>query len=85
MKPEQKIVARGAVSGIVTMALAVRALTTFLPAPSIGDTTAERLRYALVGYRITPLYRAPGFAATAYLNLGMILYALFHLFTGARP
>ena len=26
-----------------------------------------------IGYRIDPLYRAPGFSATAYLNLGMLL------------
>jgi hypothetical protein len=29
-----------------------------------------------IGYRIHPLYRAPGMAATAYLNLGMLLTAL---------
>ena len=32
-----------------------------------------------IGHRIHPLYRAPGFAGTAYLNLGMILYVLYHL------
>lgn len=31
------------------------------------------------GYRIHPLYRAPGMSATAYLNLGMILYVLYAL------
>jgi uncharacterized MAPEG superfamily protein len=30
-----------------------------------------------IGYRIHPLYRAPGFAATAYLNLGLLLGALW--------
>jgi hypothetical protein len=30
-----------------------------------------------VGYRIHPLYRAPGFAATAYLNLGLLVGALW--------
>ncbi len=33
-----------------------------------------------LGYRINPLYRAPGMAATAYMNLGMILYFLFCTF-----
>ena len=33
-----------------------------------------------LGYRLNPLYRAPGMAATAYMNLGMILYALFKIF-----
>jgi len=32
-----------------------------------------------IGYRVNPLYRAPGFSATAYLNLGMIGYALYHV------
>jgi len=32
-----------------------------------------------IGYRIHPLYRAPGFAATAYLNVGVILYCLYHI------
>jgi len=33
-----------------------------------------------VGYRLNPLYRAPGMSATAYMNLGMILYVLFKIF-----
>ena len=33
-----------------------------------------------LGYRLNPLCRAPGMSATAYLNLGMILYLPFHLF-----
>lgn len=35
-----------------------------------------------IGYRLDPLYRAPGMSATAYLNLGMILYVLFCVFVG---
>ncbi|HZF20740.1 MAG TPA: MAPEG family protein [Burkholderiales bacterium] len=35
-----------------------------------------------LGYRINPLYRAPGMSATAYMNLGMIVYVLFHVFLG---
>jgi len=31
------------------------------------------------GYRINPLYRAPGMAATAYLNLGIIVYVIYRL------
>jgi hypothetical protein len=30
-----------------------------------------------IGYRIHPLYRAPGFAATAYLNLGLLAGAIW--------
>jgi len=33
-----------------------------------------------LGYRLNPLYRAPGMSATAYMNLGMILYLLFYTF-----
>jgi uncharacterized MAPEG superfamily protein len=35
-----------------------------------------------VGYRIHPLYRAAGFAATAYLNMGLLAAALW--FAAAR-
>ncbi len=168
MKAEQKIVAIGAASGVLAMALSVWALTKFLPPPGIADSLGERLAYALranivaivplfimfitvgnsrflseaidptrraesrsmeidgrvadntlqqnfvfaiaslslstivpldhlqvvwscvivfvvaravfwLGYRINPLYRAPGMSATAYLNLGMILYLLFQM------
>ena len=168
MKPEQKIVAIGAASGVAAMTLGVWALTNVLPVPQIADSVGERLAYALranvvallplfimiitvansrflsdaidptrraesvsmqidgrvvdntlqqnfvfviaslalstivplyylqvvwacvivfvtarlvfwLGYRLNPLYRAPGMSATAYLNLGMILFLLFHL------
>jgi hypothetical protein len=172
MRAEQKIVALGAASGVVTMALSVWILASVLPTPAIADALAERLSYALranvfalvplfvmlitignsrflsdaidptrraesgpmqidgrvadntlqqnfvfvvaslalsttvplphlqvvwacaivfvvarfvfwLGYRINPLYRAPGMSATAYMNLGMILYALFRTFVSA--
>lgn len=35
-----------------------------------------------LGYRINPLYRAPGMSATAYMNLGMVAYVLFRTFVG---
>jgi len=35
-----------------------------------------------LGYRLNPLYRAPGMSATAYLNVGMIAYVLFRTFVG---
>jgi hypothetical protein len=35
-----------------------------------------------IGYRIDPLYRAAGFAATAYLNIGLIAAALWFAFRG---
>ena len=35
-----------------------------------------------LGYRINPLYRAPGMSATAYMNLFMLLYVLYRMFAG---
>lgn len=170
MKPEQKIVAIGAASGIVCMALAVWLLTQVLPSPAGVDSMPERIAYALrvnvvaivpffimliaignsrflsdaidptrlaetpaqqidgrvadntlqqnvvfaiaslalstvvspdylqviwacaivfmvarlvfwLGYRKHPLFRAPGMSATAYLNLGMIVFVLYSLVT----
>jgi hypothetical protein len=171
MRPEQKIVAIGAASGIAVMVLSVWLLTLALPAPAIDDEPAARIAYALkanlvavlplfvmiitiansrflsdaidptrraespsmvvdgrvadntlqqnfvfaiatlavstlipmqylqivwaativfvvarsvfwIGYRVHPLYRAPGMSATAYLNLGMILYVLYRVAVG---
>jgi hypothetical protein len=171
MKKEQRIVAAGASIGILLMALSVWLLTDFLPQPSIADTLADRIAFALqanvialvplfamlivignarflsdaidptrhaenrsmeidgrvadntlqqnfvfavaslalstlvslsylqvvwacaivfvvartafwLGYRINPLYRAPGMAATAYMNLGMIVFVLWRLVAG---
>ncbi len=169
MKAEQKVVAIGAATGIVLMALSVWILAGVLPRPTIADNIGERLAYALranivaivpffvmliavgnarflseaidptrraesrsieidgrvadntlqqnfvfaiaslalstvvslqhlqvvwacaivfvvaravfwLGYRLNPLYRAPGMSATAYMNLGMIVYLLFCTF-----
>jgi hypothetical protein len=35
-----------------------------------------------LGYRLNPLYRAPGMSASAYMNLGMIAYVLFRTVVG---
>ena len=166
MRPEQKVVAIGAASGVLTMVVLVWLLTQWLPAPTGIETPGERVAYALrinlvalvpffimiitiansrfmsdaidptlkaettaqlidgrvadntlqqnfvfavaslalatvldarhlqvlwacaivfmiarlafwFGYREHPLFRAPGMSATAYLNLGMILYVLY--------
>lgn len=68
-------------------AVASLALSTVVPlaylqaiwACTIVFVVARLLFWA--GYRINPLYRAPGMSATAYMNLGMILYVLYRLFT----
>jgi hypothetical protein len=168
MKPEQRVVAIGAASGIAAMVIAVWLLTKALPAPAIADEAGARLAYALranvfalvpffvmlvtignkrflsdaidptrnaesaamdidgrvadntlqqnfvfavaslavatlvpigsvqvvwacalwfvvarclfwAGYRLHPLYRAPGMSGTAYMNLFMIIYVLYRL------
>ena len=35
-----------------------------------------------IGYRLNALYRAPGMAATAYMNLGIMAYVLLRTFSG---
>src|SRR5215468_5624304 len=47
MRPEQKIVALGAATGIVTMAASVWLLASVLPTPVIVDAVGERLGYAM--------------------------------------
>jgi MAPEG family len=69
-------------------AIASLALSTVLPSPHLQTVWACAIVFVAaracfwLGYRINPLYRAPGMAATAYMNLGMIAYVLFHTFAG---
>jgi MAPEG family len=170
VKPEQRIVAIGASSGVLLMAAAVWALARALPTPEIADNLAARLGYAVranvfatlplvsmiaavgnsrflsdaidptkhvesrameidgrvadntlqqtlvfitgllalstvvsihrlqivwgcaivfviarmafwIGYRLNPLFRATGMAATLYLTIGIIGYVLFRTIT----
>jgi len=67
-------------------AVASLGLSTVVPAHHLQVVWAcaivfvfARLAFWL-GYRFNPLYRAPGMSATAYMNLGMILYVLFQTF-----
>jgi hypothetical protein len=59
MKPEQKTVAIGAASGIVSMLVLVWLLTTWLPPPTGIETMADRIAYAL---RINVVAILPFFA-----------------------
>ena len=62
------------------------ALSTFLMGETIKLISALTIVYVIarivfwIGYRIDPLYRAPGMAATSYMNLGILLYTLHFLF-----
>ena len=67
--------------------IASLALSTIVPLQSLQVVWACAIVFVTArlvfwfGYRLNPLYRAPGMSATAYLNLGMILFLLFHLLT----
>ena len=70
-------------------AIASLALSTVVPLHDLQVEWACAIVFVLariafwLGYRLDPLYRAPGMAATAYMNLGMILYVLFRIFAGS--
>jgi hypothetical protein len=62
------------------------ALATVLPASRLQILVAMTIVFVLaraafwIGYRLGPLYRAPGMAATAYLNLGALAAAIYLAF-----
>jgi len=62
------------------------ALSTFLSSETIKLIPALVAVFILarivfwVGYRIDPLYRAPGMAATSYMNVGILLSTLYFFF-----
>ena len=68
--------------GFAVASLAVSTLVSFEHLQVVWAATivfvVARMTF-WIGYRMHPLYRAPGFAATAYLNLGMIGYVLYRL------
>jgi hypothetical protein len=61
--------------------VATLALSTVLPPAQLQVLTAMTIVYVLArivfwfGYRLHPLYRAPGMAATTYINLGALVAA----------
>lgn len=67
-------------------AIASLALSTTVPLTHVQIVWACAIVFAAaragfwLGYRLNPLYRAPGMAATAYMNLGIISYVLFRTF-----
>ena len=68
--------------GFTVASLALSTLVPFEHLPVVWACTIVFVVARLVfwiGYRMNPLYRAPGFAGTAYLNLAMIGYVLYHL------
>jgi hypothetical protein len=68
---------------LLLFACGLLGLAASLPAPQMGIVRAAAIVFVTarivfwIGYRIHPLYRAPGFASTAYLNLGLLLAAVW--------
>ncbi len=61
------------------------ALSTLVPIAYLQVVWACALVFVIgrflfwAGYHKNPLYRAPGLSSVAYMNLGIILYVLYHL------
>ena len=61
----------------------ITALSVSLPIDKISYVPAVAITFVVsrlvfwVGYRMQPLYRAPGFASTAYLNLSMFIAVIW--------
>jgi hypothetical protein len=67
---------------VATAALSINLTATemrLIPAATIIFIVARTVFW--IGYRLHPLYRAPGMAATAYLNVGLLGFALWRTAT----
>ena len=87
-KEDPKTVVNGRVADntlqqFAIFAIALLGLSVTLPADRLSFVPAVAITFVIarivfwIGYRIHPLYRAPGFSSTAYLNLGMIVAVLW--------
>ncbi len=65
--------------------VASMALSTLIPVAHLNSIWACAVVYVVArvvfwkGYRLHPLFRAPGMAATGYLNLGLVLSSLYFI------
>ena len=87
-KESQRMVVDGRVADntlqqLVVFVIALLGLSVLLPARDLGVVPAVTITFVIarlafwIGYRIHPLRRAAGFAATAYLNLGLLIANLW--------
>lgn len=87
-KEDRKMVVNGRVADntlqqYVCFVVAMLALAVTLPAEQLSFVPAATITFVVarlvfwIGYRIHPLYRAPGFASTAYLNLCMFIAVIW--------
>ena len=76
-------VADNTLQQLVLFLVGMLALAVTLPAQRLSIIAAVSITFVVmrlafwVGYRIKPVYRAFGFSSTAYMNLGMLLAALW--------
>jgi hypothetical protein len=76
-------VADNTLQQLVLFLVGLLGLAVTLPPDRLSVIAAVAITFVVArsifwfGYRIHPLYRAPGFSSTAYLNLGMLLATLW--------
>ena len=87
-KESPKLVVDGRVADntlqqFVCLLVGIVALSVSLPIERISYVPAVAITFVIsriifwIGYRIHPLYRAPGFASTAYMNLCMYIAVIW--------
>jgi uncharacterized MAPEG superfamily protein len=87
-RENQRMIVDGRVADKTTQQFQIFSAATFALAVNIGEADLRVVDAAAIvfiiarlafwiGYRIHPLYRAFGFAATAYLNLGLLAAAIW--------
>jgi len=87
-RENQRMIVDGRVADNTTQQFLIFAAATFALAANIDEADLRVIDAAAIvfilarvafwiGYRIHPLHRAFGFAATAYLNLGLLVAALW--------
>jgi hypothetical protein len=76
-------VAENTLQQFVLFAVASLALAAAIEGEAVGIVGAAAITFVImrtafwIGYRIRPIYRAFGFAATAYMNVGLLAAALW--------
>jgi uncharacterized membrane protein YecN with MAPEG domain len=87
-KEDPKLVVNGRVADNTTQQfllflVGLTALAVTLPVEKLSYIPAIAITFVIcrivfwIGYRIKPVYRAPGFASTAYMNLFMFIAVLW--------
>jgi len=87
-KESQKMIVDGRVADntlqqLVLFLVGMLALSVSLPIERLSIVAAVAITFVIVriafwiGYRINPVYRAFGFASTAYMNVGMLFASLW--------